>query len=83
LDKADAEQIKAELLSGDPADRRLDEGAHEPTLCPKVIVAFRKRCRPRPLLREHAGDHADRYPTTNQTLNGRQAKVVNTSIRLK
>src|SRR4051812_43531603 len=28
-DKRTAEQIKSELLSGDPADRRLDEGAHE------------------------------------------------------
>src|SRR4026209_833827 len=28
-DKRTAEQIKADLMTGDPADRRLDEGAHE------------------------------------------------------
>src|SRR4029078_5416925 len=28
-EKRTAEQIKAELMTGDPADRRLDEGAHE------------------------------------------------------
>ena len=39
LDKLDdrrtAEEIKSELLSGDPADRRLDEGAHEAYVVPE------------------------------------------------
>src|SRR5216684_3992015 len=35
LDIADAEMIKSELLSGDPADRRLDEGAHEAYVVPE------------------------------------------------
>jgi uncharacterized membrane protein YqiK len=39
LDKLDdhrtAEEIKNELLSGDPADRRLDEGAHEAYVVPE------------------------------------------------
>jgi uncharacterized membrane protein YqiK len=38
LDKMDgrtAEEIKSELLSGDPADRRLDEGAHEAYVVPE------------------------------------------------
>src|SRR5207253_74820 len=35
LDKADAEEIKTELMTGDPADRRLDEGAHEAYVVPE------------------------------------------------
>ncbi|HEY8184876.1 MAG TPA: SPFH domain-containing protein, partial [Pyrinomonadaceae bacterium] len=39
LDRMDdhrtAEEIKSELLSGDPADRRLDEGAHEAYVVPE------------------------------------------------
>src|SRR2546425_9450877 len=35
LDQADAEEIKTELMSGDPADRRLDEGAHEAYVVPE------------------------------------------------
>src|ERR1044072_4083796 len=35
LDEADAEEIKTELLQGDPADRRLDEGAHEAYVVPE------------------------------------------------
>jgi uncharacterized membrane protein YqiK len=34
-DKRTAEEIKDELLSGDPADRRLDEGAHEAYVVPE------------------------------------------------
>jgi hypothetical protein len=35
LDAADAEMIKSEMLTGDPADRRLDEGAHEAYVVPE------------------------------------------------
>ena len=39
LDKIDdgrtAAEIKAELMTGDPADRRLDEGAHEAYVVPE------------------------------------------------
>src|SRR5437016_8423647 len=35
LDQADAEEIKTELMAGDPADRRLDEGAHEAYVVPE------------------------------------------------
>src|SRR5882762_7321348 len=35
LDAADAEMIKSELMTGDPADRRLDEGAHEAYVVPE------------------------------------------------
>src|SRR5436190_8746359 len=35
LDKAAAEEIKNELMTGDPADRRLDEGAHEAYVVPE------------------------------------------------
>jgi uncharacterized membrane protein YqiK len=34
-DKRTAEEIKSELMSGDPADRRLDEGAHEAYVVPE------------------------------------------------
>jgi uncharacterized membrane protein YqiK len=34
-DKRTAEEIKSELMSGDPADRRLDEGAHEAYVVPQ------------------------------------------------
>src|SRR5215213_1716940 len=34
-DKRTAEQIKADLMTGDPADRRLDEGAHEAYVVPE------------------------------------------------
>src|SRR5215813_6738219 len=34
-EKRTAEQIKADLMSGDPADRRLDEGAHEAYVVPE------------------------------------------------
>src|SRR3982750_1255159 len=35
IDDRTAEQIKKELLTGDPADRRLDEGAHEAYVVPE------------------------------------------------
>src|SRR6266481_2716874 len=35
LDQADADEIKTELMNGDPADRRLDEGAHEAYVVPE------------------------------------------------
>src|SRR6476659_394721 len=34
-EKRTAEQIKADLMTGDPADRRLDEGAHEAYVVPE------------------------------------------------
>src|ERR1051325_2271681 len=35
LTKIDAEEIRTELMTGDPADRRLDEGAHEAYVVPE------------------------------------------------
>src|SRR5882757_4248531 len=35
LTPVDAEEIKTELMTGDPADRRLDEGAHEAYVVPE------------------------------------------------
>src|SRR5580765_8155369 len=35
LTQLDAEEIKTELMTGDPADRRLDEGAHEAYVVPE------------------------------------------------
>src|SRR5436190_1466165 len=79
LDKADAEEIKTELMSGDPADRRLDEGAHEAYVVPEGYRGIQETV---------VGP--DRYyvntlaitpiviPPTNQTVEWTSGEVVNT-----
>src|SRR5437773_3061174 len=79
LDQADAEEIKTELLSGDPADRRLDEGAHEAYVVPEGYRGI-----------QEAVVGPGRYyvntlaitpiviPTTNQTVEWTSGEVVNT-----
>src|SRR5947209_3027906 len=79
LDKADAEEIKTELMSGDPADRRLDEGAHEAYVVPEGYRGI-----------QEAVVGPGRYyvntlaitpiviPTTNQTVEWTAGEVVNT-----
>src|SRR5258705_567367 len=83
LDKIDdqrtAEEIKAEMLSGDPADRRLDEGAHEAYVVPEGYRGI-----------QEAVVGPGRYyvntlaispiiiPTTNQTVEWTAGEVVNT-----
>ena len=74
-----AEQIKADLMTGDPADRRLDEGAHEAYVVPEGYRGI-----------QEAVVGPGRYyvntlaispiviPTTNQTVEWTAGEVANT-----
>lgn len=78
-DTRTAEQIKADLLTGDPADRRLDEGAHEAYVVPEGFRGI-----------QEAVVGPGRYyvntlaispiviPTTNQTVEWTAGEVANT-----
>src|SRR5678816_1600284 len=78
-DKRTAEQIKADLMTGDPADRRLDEGAHEAYVVPEGYRGI-----------QEAVVGPGRYyvntlaispiviPTTNQTVEWTAGEVTNT-----
>ena len=78
-DDRTVEQIKADLLSGDPADRRLDEGAHEAYVVPDGYRGI-----------QEAVVGPGRYyvntlavspiviPTTNQTVEWTTGEVANT-----
>jgi len=83
LDHLDAErtaaEIKAELMTGDPADRRLDEGAHEAYVVPdgyrgiqELVVGpgryYINTLAKTPII----------IPTTNQTVEWTAGEVVNT-----
>jgi uncharacterized membrane protein YqiK len=79
LTAVDAEEIKTELMTGDPADRRLDEGAHEAYVVPEGYRGI-----------QEAVVGPGRYyvntlaispiiiPTTNQTVEWTSGEVVNT-----
>src|SRR5438034_2567857 len=79
LTQVDAEEIKTELMTGDPADRRLDEGAHEAYVVPEGYRGI-----------QEAVVGPGRYyvntlaitpiviPTTNQTVEWTSGEVVNT-----
>src|SRR5258707_14447924 len=74
-----AYEIKAEMMTGDPADRRLDEGAHEAYGVPEGYRGIQETV-----------DGPGRYyvntlaitpiiiPTTNQTVEWTSGEVVNT-----
>jgi uncharacterized membrane protein YqiK len=78
-DKRTVEQIKADLMTGDPADRRLDEGAHEAYVVPEGYRGI-----------QEAVVGPGRYyvntlaispiviPTTNQTVEWTAGEVANT-----
>jgi uncharacterized membrane protein YqiK len=78
-DSRTVEQIKADLMSGDPADRRLDEGAHEAYVVPEGYRGI-----------QEAVVGPGRYyvntlaispiviPTTNQTVEWTAGEVANT-----
>jgi uncharacterized membrane protein YqiK len=78
-DTRTAEEIKADLLTGDPADRRLDEGAHEAYVVPEGFRGI-----------QEAVVGPGRYyvntlaispiviPTTNQTVEWTAGEVANT-----
>ncbi len=78
-DKRTVDQIKADLMTGDPADRRLDEGAHEAYVVPDGFRGI-----------QEAVVGPGRYyvntlaitpiviPTTNQTVEWTTGEVANT-----
>src|SRR6188474_1773020 len=78
-DKRTVDEIKADLMTGDPADRRLDEGAHEAYVVPEGYRGI-----------QEAVVGPGRYyvntlaitpiiiPTTNQTVEWTSGEVINT-----
>ncbi len=79
LDQADAEEIKSELLSGDPADRRLDEGAHEAYVVPEGYRGIQETVvGPGRYYVNTLAITPIVIPTTNQTVEWTSGEVVNT-----
>ena len=79
LDAADAEEIKSELLSGDPADRRLDEGAHEAYVVPEGYRGIQETVvGPGRYYVNTLAITPIVIPTTNQTVEWTSGEVVNT-----
>src|SRR6266545_972149 len=79
LDAADAEEIKSELLSGDPADRRLDEGAHEAYVVPEGYRGIQETVvGPGRYYVNTLAITPIVIPTTNQTVEWTAGEVVNT-----
>src|SRR3989441_12087964 len=83
LDKIDdgrtAEEIKTELMSGDPADRRLDEGAHEAYVVPEGYRGIQETVvGPGRYYVNTLAITPIVIPTTNQTVEWTSGEVVNT-----
>jgi len=83
LDKIDdtrtAEEIKQELMAGDPADRRLDEGAHEAYVVPEGYRGIQETVvGPGRYYVNTLAITPIVIPTTNQTVEWTSGEVVNT-----
>src|SRR6202521_251626 len=83
LDKIDdgrtAEEIKEDLLTGDPADRRLDEGAHEAYVVPEGYRGIQETVvGPGRYYVNTLAVSPIVIPTTNQTVEWTSGEVVNT-----
>src|SRR6185312_10400531 len=83
LDKIDdgrtAAEIKVELLTGDPADRRLDEGAHEAYVVPEGYRGIQETVvGPGRYYVNTLAITPIVIPTTNQTVEWTSGEVVNT-----
>src|SRR6266513_2540946 len=83
LDKIDdgrtAEEIKLELMTGDPADRRLDEGAHEAYVVPEGYRGIQETVvGPGRYYVNTLAITPIVIPTTNQTVEWTSGEVVNT-----
>ena len=83
LDKIDdhrtAEEIKEELMTGDPADRRLDEGAHEAYVVPEGYRGIQETVvGPGRYYVNTLAITPFVIPTTNQTVEWTSGEVVNT-----
>jgi len=78
-DKRTAEEIKNELLTGDPADRRLDEGAHEAYVVPEGYRGIQETVvGPGRYYLNTLAISPIIIPTTNQTVEWTSGEVVNT-----
>src|SRR5215813_12905203 len=83
LDRIDddrtVEEIKAELMSGDPADRRLDEGAHEAYVVPEGYRGIQESVvGPGRYYVNTLAVSPIVIPTTNQTVEWTAGEVTNT-----
>jgi uncharacterized membrane protein YqiK len=79
LDQAAAEEIKEELMTGDPADRRLDEGAHEAYVVPEGYRGIQETVvGPGRYYVNTLAITPIVIPTTNQTVEWTSGEVVNT-----
>ena len=83
LDKIDdnrtVDEIKAELMSGDPADRRLDEGAHEAYVVPEGYRGIQESVvGPGRYYVNTLAVSPIIIPTTNQTVEWTAGEVTNT-----
>src|SRR6059058_5911828 len=79
LDQADAEEIKDDLMSGDPADRRLDEGAHEAYVVPEGYRGIQETVvGPGRYYVNTLAITPIVIPTTNQTVEWTSGEVANT-----
>ncbi len=78
-DTRTVEQIKADLLSGDPADRRLDEGAHEAYVVPEGFRGIQETVvGPGRYYVNTLAISPIVIPTTNQTVEWTAGEVANT-----
>src|SRR5580765_1009946 len=78
-DKASLEDIKAELLSSDPADKRLDSGAHEAYVVPEGYRGIQETVvGPGRYYVNTLAVSPIVIPTTNQTVEWTSGEVVNT-----
>src|SRR6476659_6508305 len=78
-DKASLEDIKAELISGDPADKRLDSGAHEAYVVPEGYRGIQELVvGPGRYYVNTLAVSPIVIPTTNQTVEWTAGEVANT-----
>lgn len=78
-DKRNIDEIKAELMSGDPADRRLDEGAHEAYVVPEGFRGIQETVvGPGRYYVNTLAVSPIIIPTTNQTVEWTAGEVSNT-----
>src|SRR5712664_3850292 len=81
LTQVDAEEINTELMTGDPADRRLDEGAHEAYVVPEGYRGIQETVvGPGRYYVNTLAITPIIIPTTNQTVEWTSGEVVNTFI---
>jgi uncharacterized membrane protein YqiK len=78
-DKRTAEEIKQDLMTGDPADRRLDEGAHEAYVVPEGYRGIQETVvGPGRYYVNTLAISPIVIPTTNQTVEWTAGEVANT-----